>query len=149
MNTYRIKIGEVTHEVVVDSITPPTAQVTVDGHPYTVSLDQAQAADAPRPAQPAASAPATAAPAPKAAAPQPVACVGEGDVVAPMPGKLLKFLAQVGDTVEAGQPVVVLEAMKMENQLPAPIAGKVVALPVAEGADVKQRTVLMRIEALS
>ncbi len=149
MNTYRIKIGDVTHEVVINSITPPTAQVTVDGHPYTVSLDETQAASVAQPVRSAAPTPAAAAPAPKAAAPQPIACIGEGDVVAPMPGKLLKFLAQVGDKVEAGQPVVVLEAMKMENQLPAPIAGKVVALPAAEGADVKQRTVLMRIEASS
>jgi len=146
MNTYRIKIGEVTHEVVVDSLTPPTAQVTVDGQPYTVSLDEAQAASvtqaAPRPATVASSS------TPKAAPPAPT-CAGEGDVIAPMPGKLLKFLVRVGDTVESGQPGCVLEAMKMENQLPAPIAGKVVALSAAEGADVKQRTILLRIEATS
>ncbi|HPM78575.1 MAG TPA: acetyl-CoA carboxylase biotin carboxyl carrier protein subunit [bacterium] len=134
--------------MVVDSLTPPTAQVTVDGHPYTVNLDEARAASvaqaAPRPATVASAA------TPKAAPPTPTpTCAGEGDVIAPMPGKLLKFLVRVGDTVESGQPVCVLEAMKMENQLPAPIAGKVVALSAAEGADVKQRTILLRIEATS
>ena len=142
MSKYRIKIGEVTHEVEVRSLTPPTAQVIVDGHPYSVNLDQAPGANAPAaPEQPCAPAQ------PCKTVPPPATFTTEGDVTAPMPGKLIKFLVNLGDRVEAGQLVCVLEAMKMENQLPAPLAGKVVEMPVCEGADVTQRTVLLRIEA--
>lgn len=141
MAKYRITVGDRVHEAEVREITPPTAQVVVDGVCYTINLDDTTATD------PCTVRPAASAPSPQPAKAAPVECVGEGDVVAPMPGKVIKHLVKVGDEVEAGQPVCVLEAMKMENQLPAPIAGTVVELPVSEGVDVTQRTVLVRIEA--
>ena len=54
-------------------------------------------------------------------------------IKSPMPGKLVKVLIQVGDTVTAGQGVAVVEAMKMENELKAPRDGKVLAIAVTEG----------------
>jgi biotin carboxyl carrier protein len=53
-----------------------------------------------------------------------------------MPGKIVKHLVAVGDRVEAGQGVIVVEAMKMENELRAPAGGVVKALPAAEGTAV-------------
>ena len=55
----------------------------------------------------------------------------------PIPGRLIKLLVKVGDAVTAGQTMVVLEAMKMENELGAPRAGRVAELRCAEGAAVE------------
>lgn len=67
-------------------------------------------------------------------------------VKAPMPGKVVKHLVAVGDRVEAGQGVVVVEAMKMENELRAPAEGVVTALPAAEGTAVESGAVLVVLE---
>ncbi len=67
---------------------------------------------------------------------------GESTVEAPMPGLILRYEVEVGDVVEAGQPIVVLEAMKMQNSLPSPAAGSVRALPFTIGAKVARGDVL-------
>jgi biotin carboxyl carrier protein len=71
---------------------------------------------------------------------------GPRHVTAPMPGKVVKLLVQPGHTVAASQGVVVVEAMKMENELRAPRAGTVAEVKVAEGASVDAGTVLVVIE---
>lgn len=71
---------------------------------------------------------------------------GGGQVTAPMPGKITRILVQPGDEVAAGQGVVVVEAMKMENELGAPLAGRVADVPVAEGDPVDSGAVLVVIE---
>jgi biotin carboxyl carrier protein len=65
------------------------------------------------------------------------AAEGPATVRSPMPGRLVKVLVKVGDGVAAGQPLVVVEAMKMENELRAPRAGKVREIRGAEGAAVE------------
>ena len=67
-------------------------------------------------------------------------------VVAPMPGKVVRVLVAPGDAVEPGQGLVVVEAMKMQNEMKAARAGKVLALPVKEGATVAAGDVLATIE---
>ena len=67
---------------------------------------------------------------------------GESTVEAPMPGLVLRHEVEVGATVESGQPIVVLEAMKMQNSLPSPAAGTVRALPFDIGAKVSRGDVL-------
>ena len=69
----------------------------------------------------------------------------DGRVVAPMPGRVVKVLVTPGTRVEARQPVVVVEAMKMENELRAPIAGTVREVRTVEGASVEAQTVLVVI----
>ncbi|NOY22753.1 MAG: biotin/lipoyl-binding protein [Acidobacteria bacterium] len=71
---------------------------------------------------------------------------GEGTVTAAMPGNVKKILADEGMEVEAGQGVVVLEAMKMENELEAPLAGTVRKIHVSEGQSVEAGTLLFEIE---
>jgi biotin carboxyl carrier protein len=71
---------------------------------------------------------------------------GEQKVVAPMPGRVVRVLVAAGDEVEARQPVVVVEAMKMENELRSPKTGRVKDVPVAAGASVEAGRVLMVIE---
>lgn len=61
------------------------------------------------------------------------AATGPETVTADMPGKIVKLEAEVGDTVEAGQPIVIVEAMKMENPIPAPIDGILSELFVSPG----------------
>jgi len=68
---------------------------------------------------------------------------GSERVVAPMPGRVAKILVEVGDVVTAGQGLVVVEAMKMENELRSPAAGVVTEVAVAEGALVQANAVLI------
>ena len=71
---------------------------------------------------------------------------GRLNVVAPMPGKIVRLLVAEGDTVEAGQGLLVVEAMKMQNEMKAPKAGRVVSLTAREGATVAASDVLAAIE---
>lgn len=93
-------------------------------------------------------APVAAAPqAPKAQAPQaaPSANVNGTKVEAPMPGTILKVNVNVGDSVNEGDTVAVLEAMKMENEIPAPCSGKIAAVNVKQGDTVETGAVLVVI----
>ncbi len=81
------------------------------------------------------------------------AAVGKGDakpakrvVSAPMPGKVVKLLVRPGEAVQAGDGVIVVEAMKMENELKAPVAGTVKEVRVEEGKAVSGGDVLVVIE---
>lgn len=71
----------------------------------------------------------------------------KGGLLSPMPGKLLKLHVKVGDRVEAGQVLMVLEAMKMEHALKAPTSGVIKALPFQEGDQVKAKVELAELEA--
>ena len=71
---------------------------------------------------------------------------GKQLIRAPMPGKLVKLLVAVGDSVVEGQGLVVVEAMKMENELKSPKAGKVVELAVKEGQAVESGALLAAVE---
>ena len=63
-------------------------------------------------------------------------------MTAPMPGMIVSYEKKVGDTVEAGETVVILEAMKMENALPAPAGGTVKAINFNSGDSVAKNAVL-------
>jgi len=71
---------------------------------------------------------------------------GSGEVVVPMQGTIVKILVQVGEKIEAGQPVVVLEAMKMENQIQAERSGTIADIKVAAGDTVGAGDVVVVIE---
>ena len=126
--------------------------VTLNGRTYEVEVEFAEpmtaaefASYAPAPAAAPEAAPAPAAPA--AAAPAPVAAGPvEGEVVAvPMPGTILKVNVQPGQTVAEGAVLVVLEAMKMENEILAPHAGKVLQVLTNAGATVDTGAVLVTL----
>ncbi|MGA2115395.1 MAG: biotin/lipoyl-containing protein [Bryobacteraceae bacterium] len=70
---------------------------------------------------------------------------GVQNLLAPMPGKVVRVLAKPGDMVEAGQGILVVEAMKMQNEMRAGRAGRVLSIAVQEGATVKADEVLARI----
>ncbi len=71
---------------------------------------------------------------------------GARSVIAPMPGRIVRLLVQAGDRVEAQQGLIVMEAMKMQNELKAPKAGTVARISVAAGATVQASEVLLVIE---
>ncbi|MEO6214238.1 MAG: biotin/lipoyl-containing protein, partial [Vicinamibacterales bacterium] len=71
---------------------------------------------------------------------------GQQAVVAPMPGRVLRVLVAAGDEVAARQAVVVVEAMKMENELRSPKAGRVKEVSVAPGTSVETGRVLIVVE---
>jgi biotin carboxyl carrier protein len=69
-----------------------------------------------------------------------------GELHAPMPGLVVDVLVAEGETVEAGRPVVLVEAMKMQNALAAPVSGRVKRVAVAAGAAVESGALLLAIE---
>jgi biotin carboxyl carrier protein len=71
---------------------------------------------------------------------------GRAAIVAPMPGKIVRILVAPGDEVEAGQGVVVVEAMKMQNEMKAPRSGRITAINVKENDSVNAGAVLVVIE---
>jgi biotin carboxyl carrier protein len=80
-----------------------------------------------------------------AAAPR-KADTGPARVLAPMPGRLVRILVEEGQQVQAGDGLVVVEAMKMENELRAPRAGRIAQLPVREGQAVESAALLVVVE---
>lgn len=111
--------------------------VTVNGTAYEVEVEEVKGAApaAPRAAAPAPAAP-KAAPAPAPAAPKKAAQsagAGEHSIDAPMPGKIVKLVASIGQSVNAGDVLLILEAMKMQNEITADAAGTVKAFNVDAG----------------
>ena len=102
--------------------------ITVNGNVYEVTVEEGFTG--------AASAPKAAAPAPKAA-PKPAGAAGAVAVTAPMPGKILGVKASAGQAVKRGQVLLILEAMKMENEIVAPQDGTVATINVAVGDSVE------------
>jgi len=112
-------------------------KVNVNGTVYEVEIEDITGA------APVAAAPApVSAPAP-AAAPAPA---GGEAITSPMPGNILAVNVSAGDAVKKGQVLMILEAMKMENEIMCPRDGKVVSVAVAKGATVESGTLLCTIQ---
>lgn len=118
--------------------------INVNGKSYDVEVEEIR--DGVAVASPVVTAP-VAAPAPQAApaAPKATGTAGSVKVEAPMPGTVLKINVKVGDTVEEGQAVAVLEAMKMENDIVAPSAGTVASVNISVGDSVNSGDVLVTL----
>ena len=114
--------------------------ITVNGRSYDVQVEEL-AAGAPAPV--AAPAPAAPVPAPAAAAPAPAAAEGSVRVESPMPGGIWEVKAVVGAAYKAGDTLIVLEAMKMENDIVAPVDGTVTAIHVNKGDSVDTGSLLV------
>ena len=115
--------------------------ITVNGNVYDVTVEENGAGAAPA-ARPVAAAPAAAPKAAPAAAPKAAAGAGSIQVKAGAAGKVFKIEASVGQSVQAGDPVVIIEAMKMEIPVVAPEAGTVASIDVAVGDAVEAGAVL-------
>ena len=111
-------------------------RVTVNGTAYEIELEELTGA------APAAAPAAATAPAPAAAA----APAGGEQVTSPMPGTILSINVAAGDTVKRGQVLMVLEAMKMENEIMCPCDGKIASVNTSKGASVESGTLLCVIQ---
>ena len=109
-------------------------RVTVNGTVYEIELEELTGAAPSAPAAPAAAAPAAAAPA------------GGEQVTSPMPGTILAVNVAVGDTVKRGQVLMILEAMKMENEIMCPCDGKIASVNTSKGSSVESGTLLCVIQ---
>ena len=137
---YVVKVNGKEYDVEVEKLGGPYQSLTrttayVQGVPVVVAPQPVVAPVAPTPVAPA--------PAP---APAPVSSGSGADVTSPMPGKVFKLVAKPGDSVSEGQVIMILEAMKMENEIVAPQAGVVDAILVKEGDMVETETVLATLK---
>lgn len=154
MKEYKYKVNGVDYTVNINSVEGNMANVTVNGVSYDIEMEKPVAAPKATPAPKAAPAPAavpkaapapTPAPAPKAA-PAPAAAPAGGKALkAPLPGVIKDIKVAVGDQVKEGQVVLILEAMKMENEINAECDGTITAISVNKDDSVLEGTVLLTI----
>ncbi len=155
MKQYRYTINGHPYEVTIHSADEEKAEVEVNGHRYSVRLSDETVSEPakrtskriptptpePEPAVAASEAPAPVTPEerPETSAPQsqPKRPAGGREVIAPLPGLIREVLVAEGDQVKKGQKIMVLEAMKMENEINADSDGTITSLLVAKGDSVQ------------
>ena len=152
MKQYKYTINGAQYDVTIDSIVGSKAKVEVNGIPFEVEMHGSSLVEEDLPTMSTEGAPApAAAPAAPAAAPAvaaPAAKSGPGagtPVKAPLPGVVTKILVAEGQAVKKGETVLVLEAMKMENNITAEADGAVTGICVAAGDSVMEGTTLLTI----
>ena len=144
MKEYKYTIDGNKYEVAINEVNDTTAKVTVNGAEYTVEWEKPVEEKPVVKVQPVAAKPTVAAAAPAAT---PAAAPVNGHAIkTPLPGVIIDVKVNVGDAVKKGDTVVVLEAMKMENNINADRDGKVTAVQVAKGDTVADGAVLIVIE---
>ena len=121
-------------------------KITVNGKTYDVAVEESNGVASAPAAAPVAT-PAAPAPAPAAApaAPAAPAATGAEKVNSPMPGNIIDIKVAAGDTVTNGQTLLILEAMKMENEIKAPCDGTVAGVHVAKGDTVDSGALLISL----
>ena len=150
MNKYQYKVQGVDYEVEIEEVEGNIAKVNVNGIPFEVEMQQPINAAKhptivkPKVAAPVQSAP-SAAPAPKPQAATPASPAAGNALKAPLPGTITSINVKVGDTVAVGDVVIVLEAMKMQNNIEAEYAGTVTSINVTPGDAVMEGSVLLTI----
>ena len=148
MNKFEYKVQGVDYEVEIEEMEGNIAKVSVNGIPFEVELKQpinpAKAITRPKVVAPAPAAAAPAAPVARPAAPAAPAGAGS-PVKAPLPGTISSINVKVGDKVNVGDTVVVLEAMKMQNNIEAENSGTVTSVVVNPGDSVMEGATLITI----
>ena len=142
MKEYKYKINGNEYAVCINEVNDTTANVTVNGEEFYVEWEKPKEEKPVVKVQPVATKP-TPAPAPTAA---PAAAVNGNAIKTPLPGVIIDVKVNVGDAVKKGETVVILEAMKMENNINADRDGKVIAVQVAKGDTVADGAVLVVLE---
>ncbi len=141
MKEYKYKINGNAYAVSVGDIEGNEVTVEVNGVPYTVELEQAAAPKIKPVVRPAAPAPAPAASAAPVA--RPAAGGAAGGIKSPLPGVILDLKCKEGDAVKRGQTLLVLEAMKMENDIKTDRDGVVKQILVSKGESILEGTDLI------
>ncbi len=135
MTSYKYKINGKEYEVTINSVSDTDAQVTVNGNAYDVEIIKEEKAQEPTYQRPTI-------PAREASTPAAV----DKSLRSPLPGMILAIKVKVGDTVREGQPVAVLEAMKMENEILSEHDGTVTQINVEKGETVPEGAVIVTIK---
>ena len=148
MNKFEYKVQGVDYEVEIEEMEGNIAKVSVNGIPFEVELKQpinpAKAITRPKVVAPVAAA--APAPAPAARPAAPAAPAGAGAAVkAPLPGTISSINVKVGDKVNVGDTVLVLEAMKMQNNIEAETSGTITSINVNKGDAVMEGDTLVTI----
>lgn len=144
MKEYKYTIDGEKYTVTINEVSDTTATVQVNGTDYKVEWEKPETKKPVVTVKPVA---APAKPAPAAAPAQPSATPVNGHTIkTPLPGVIIDIKVNVGDTVAKGQTVIVLEAMKMENNINADKDGKVASIAVSKGDTVADGAVLVVLE---
>jgi glutaconyl-CoA/methylmalonyl-CoA decarboxylase subunit gamma len=147
MSEYVLRLGGREYRAAVKALTPEQATIEVDGTEYRVDLVQiGRRPTALRATGRAESAARPAGPAPLPAPRRESAPAGEGVILGPMPGMALSLKVREGEKVQAGQVLLVMEAMKMENAITAPFAGTVSRVHVREGDSIGEGDRLVELD---
>jgi biotin carboxyl carrier protein len=142
MRIYDLNINNKAYTIKVKSFSREAAELEVNGQSITVAVNKI--VDDSAVIKPSSRATSTQTPKKQAKA-APAAGSGAGAVVAPIPGAIMEIFVKEGDTVTAGQPVLKMEAMKMENVINSPLAGTVGRICVHAGDAVAQGQELLII----
>lgn len=150
MKQYKYTINGAQFDVTIDSIVGSKAKVEVNGIPFEVEMQGSSLVEEALPTVSTEAAPAATTPATPAAAEAPAAAATSGPgagtpVKAPLPGVVTKILVSAGQAVKKGDTVLVLEAMKMENNITAEADGSVTGICVSAGDSVMEGTTLLTI----
>ena len=142
MKEYRYKINGNLYKVTVGDIEDNNVHVEVNGTPYTVELEKHVSPKIKPVVRTAATTPA----APPPAISRPTVSQGKSGIKSPLPGVILDIKVKEGDTVKRGQTLLILEAMKMENDIKSDRDGKVTAIQVSKGESILEGTDLIIID---
>jgi biotin carboxyl carrier protein len=147
MNEFKIKINGNDYNVVINNVEENTIDVEVNGLPYSVEMEKPlRKKTAVKPAVTRSVENTVSAPTVQVAKPSEVSAGGAaGAVKSPLPGVILEVFVKVGDSVKAGQKVLVLEAMKMENTINSDREGKVIEVKAQKGDSVLEGSDLVII----
>lgn len=144
MPEYRITVNDKTYSVNVGRIEDDTVEVKLGERSYTVGIETPSGKSTKTPKLSRGKSVPDASSAPDRTS-APGSTSGVGEILAPLPGAILKVLVAVGEQVDEGQTVAVMEAMKMENEIEAPVAGKVSKIAVKEGDTILENALIMKI----
>ena len=149
MKNFKFKINGTDYNVDINEAEGQEIKLDVNGTPYVVTVDKEMRAQKPRTtivsSSPAPRVAAAAGDVQRASAPNPNSAAGGTKVATPLPGTILDVFVNVGDQVKAGQRVVLLEAMKMENNIEADTDGTVTSVNVRKGDSVLEGDTLIVI----
>ncbi len=142
MKEYRYKINGNLYKVTVGDIEDNNVRVEVNGTPYTVELEKQSKPKIKPVVRTASTSPA----APPTAVTRPASVGSKAGIKSPLPGVILEIKVKEGDMVKRGQTLLILEAMKMENDIKADRDGKVTSIKVSKGESILEGTDLIIIE---
>jgi biotin carboxyl carrier protein len=146
MKRYRVTVDGVEHQIDVEESSPGVYSVKIDEKQVTVSIEENSGQASQAGALQKTRAPGVTASGRSAT----TACTaGDVQVTSPMPGNVLSIIASQGAQVKYGDPVIILEAMKMKNEIPAPVNGIIREIRVKEGDTVDSEDIIAIIQEVN